>query len=560
MDFKAALATLLKKELKQDVEALLEIPPDPSLGDYAFPCFSLAKELKKNPNQIAQDLAKQFKVDFITKIEVKGAYLNFFVNKTLLTKDVLTQVLKEQANYGKRKKRKEVIMIESPGPNTNKPLHLGHVRNMILGNALVHIHTFLGYKTLRVDIVNDRGVHICKSMLAYQKFGKGKQPDKKSDHFVGDFYVRYTKESEKNPKLEEEIYKMLQQWEDGNKAVRTLWKKMNAWALQGFKQTYARYGTKIDKVYFESNHYEKGKAIVDEGLKKNVFVKDEKGNIYCDLNAEGMGNKVVLRADGTSVYMTQDLALAVLRYKEKKMDKMIYVVANEQIYHFKALFTILKKMGYSFAEYCYHLPYGMVFLPEGKMKSREGTVVDADDLADDMQAMALTELQKRYDELPKKELEQRAEAIGMGAIKFYMLKYDALQDFTYDPKESISFEGETGPYLQYTHARLCSILRKAGKLQIKVDPQHYASAEHEIIKHLERFPETLADSSKQYRPHILARYLLDLGQAVNSYYTGHLVLHENKKIASARLALIRAVKIVLANGLTLLGIIPLEEM
>ncbi len=560
MDFKASVAALLKKELNHDVLELLEVPPDPSLGDFAFPCFSLAKELQKSPNQIAQELSRCLKAPFLERIEVKGAYLNFFVKKDQLTHDVLSLVLKQKEKYGSDTPKKELLMLESPGPNTNKPLHLGHARNMILGNALVNLSRFLGYKVLRVDIVNDRGVHICKSMLAYQKFGKGKQPNRKSDHFVGDFYVKYSQEAEKNPLLEKEIYKMLQQWEEGNKEVRALWKKMNGWALQGFEETYARYGTTIDKAYFESDHYEKGKTIVDDGLKKNIFAKDEKGNIICDLTQEGLGKKVVLRADGTSIYITQDLALAVLRYKEKKMDKMIYVVANEQIHHFKSLFAILEKLGYPFAKNCYHLAYGMVYLPEGKMKSREGNVVDADDLADEMFTMAVAELKRRYKHISQKELSARAEAIGIGAVKFYMLKYDALQDFTYDPKASISFEGETGPYLQYTHARLCSILRKAGKGTDEIDHNLFDKDEHELIKQLGRFGDAVRDAAKQYRPHILARYLLDLGQAVNSYYTTHLVLHENRKLAAARLALITAVKTVLATGLRLLGILPLEEM
>ncbi|MEK6917183.1 MAG: arginine--tRNA ligase, partial [Nanoarchaeota archaeon] len=343
------------------------------------------------------------------------------------------------------------------------------------------------------------------------------------------------------------------------KEVRKLWKKMNDWAIKGMKQTYDRFGVKIDKAYYESNHYTKGRDIVLDALKKGIFEKDEKGNIV--LENEKIGKKIVLRADGTSIYITQDIALGKLRYEDYKMDNMVYVVASEQIHHFKALFEIFKLLKYPFADNCYHLAYGMVDLPEGKMKSREGNVVDADNLAEDMHKKSKKEIEKRH-KLAAKELDKRAETINMGAIKFFILKYDAMKDFTFNPKESLSFEGETGPYVQYTHARCASILVKyGGKVSAKINFSLLNTEEDKtILKLLETYPEIVKTSALHYKPNTLTRYLLDLSQAFNEYYHKHQILQDNKELEKARILLVSSIREVLKSGLSLLGIDAPDEM
>lgn len=559
--FKKKIINILKKNTKlKDIS--LEIPPNPEFGDYAFPCFELAKKIKKNPNDIAQDLAKKFEVsDMVKKVEVKGPYLNFFVNKGKFSEDVLKEVLKNKDDYGrKKKKKKEIVLVESPGPNTNKPLHLGHLRNMSLGISLSNIYEFLGYNVKVVDVINDRGIHICKSMLAYKKFGKSKKPNKKPDHFVGDYYVLFNKKLKEKPELEKEAQELLEKWEKNDKETRALWKKMNKWAVDGMFETYKRYGIKIEKPYFESDTYLKGKNIVLDGLKKGVFEKDKEGNVVVDLEKERLGKKVLLRANGTAVYITQDMALAGIRYKDYKMNKMIYVVGNEQKYHFNVLFKIFKILKYPFADSCYHLAYGMVYLPEGKMKSREGKVVDADDLMDSMVELAKKEVMKRHKGLQKKEVEKRGEQIGLGALKFYMLKHDSLKDMLYNPDESIKFEGETGPYVQYAHTRICSILSKT-KVSGKADYSLLKDElELKLITLLSQFPNKVIEAANNYKPSVIANYLIELAQTFNSFYVKLPVLKAEKGVKEARLHLILAVKQVLKIGLNLLGIEAPERM
>ncbi|MBN2368302.1 arginine--tRNA ligase [Candidatus Woesearchaeota archaeon] len=560
--FQKEIAKALSKALDRDIEeSMLELPPDPVMGDYAFPCFTLAREFRKSPGEIAIDLGNKIKPSkHITRVSVLGPYVNFFVNKKMLAELVLSVIYKKGKKYGKGSKKDYSVMIESPGPNTNKPLHLGHVRNMVLGNSLVNLFGFLGYKTIRVDIVNDRGVHICKSMLAYQKYGGAKEPDKKPDHYVGDWYVRYAKEAKAHPEFEEKIQEMLRKWEDGDREIRELWKKMNEWAFEGMQQTYKRYGVEMEKPYYESNHYTKGKDIVLDSLKKGHFHKDEKGNIY--YADKEIDKKIVLRADGTSIYITQDIALGKLRYDDYRMDKMVYVVASEQIHHFKVLFNIFDMLKYPFAKDCYHLAYGMVYLPEGKMKSREGNVVDADNLADEMHEAAKKEIQERHKSISKKELERRAESIGMAAVKFFILKYDPMKDFVFNPKESLSFEGETGPYVQYTHARACSILKKhKKKVSDEVEFSLLNSDEDKaILRLLEDFPKTAEAAANEYKPSLITRHLLDLSQAFNEYYHKHKIVQKDKNLEKARILLVDCVRQVIETGLRLLGIEAPEEM
>ncbi len=564
--FKEAIIKLLKKEVKGPIE--VETPPDSKLGDYAFPCFGLAKQLKKNPMEIAKDLALKIKPNkYIKEIKSTGPYVNFFVNESILNEITLSEVLKQKEKYGSSS-NKQRIVIEYPAPNTNKPLHLGHVRNMLIGESLSKILEFNGCKVFRVNLNNDRGIHICKSMLAYKKYGKNKTPKlekKKSDHFVGDYYVLFNKKLKEHPELGDETQDMLRKWEQGDSETVNLWKKMNNWAFNGFNETYKKFGIKYTKVYNESDYYKQGKKVVMDELKKKVFEKDEKGNIFVNLEKYNLPNKILLRADGTSVYMTQDLILAKLKYNDFKMDKSIFVVGSEQKLHFRQLFKILELIGFKNFDGCYHLAYGMIALPEGKMKSREGTIVDADNIVEDMVTLAKKEIQKRH-ELDKKEIDKRAEQIGMGALNFFILKYDALKDFVFNPKESISFEGETGPYIQYAHARICSILRKFGKSIDKgfIDEADLSllkeKQETELIKLLGKFPDIVENAADSYKPSLISRYLLDLSQSFNEFYHIHQILKEKEELRNARILLIGSVKQVLKNGLNLLGIEAPEKM
>jgi len=563
--FKEELVELLAKKTgirKDDVDKLIEVPPDPGLGDYAFPCFSLAKTQKKAPNAIAAELAKELKPGkSFSNIKATGPYLNFFVDKNKLAESTLKEIVKCTACYGSGVMKKEKIMVEYPAPNTNKPLHLGHVRNMLLGNSVCNILAFAGYNTIPVNLVNDRGVHICKSMLAYRKWGEGAEPNKKSDHFVGDFYVLYNKYEKEHPEIENEIRDMLRKWEEGDKELVALWHRMRKWALDGFNQTYALFDVHHKKEYYESNIYTHGKEIILEGLNKGLFYKDDEGAVIADLTGSGLGKKILLREDGTSIYITQDIYLAKLKFDEFKMDRSVYVVANEQDHHFRVLFKILEKLGFPYAKKCYHLSYGMVNLPEGRMKSREGTVVDADDLFAEMKEVAVEEIMKRHHEIDKKDLEKRSGIIALSAIKFFILKHDPQKDMIYNPKESISFEGETGPYVQYAHARICSIMRQVKDFNPeKIKAKYSCEKEFRLITLMAGFSKVVADAAEQYRPSNVARYSLELAQAFNEFYQECPVLKADKKTRDSRLLLIFCTRIVLRNALDLLGIQAPEEM
>jgi arginyl-tRNA synthetase len=571
MDFKKDIVKLLKDIVKID-ESIIEIPPRPEMGDYSLPCFSLASHFKKSPVEIAQELARKLPLKQpISKIEIKGPYLNFFINKAILAEAIIKEITKEKEKFGKdSKKKKETVMIEFPSPNTNKPLHLGHVRNIVIGDSMSNIFQFLGDKVIRANLNNDRGVHICKSMLAYQKFGKDskgnmRNPCKekmKTDHFVGDFYVKFNEAAKENPDLEEEAKAMLQKWEKKDKEVIKLWKLMNTWAYEGFEETYEKLGVSFSKYYYESDFYDKGKDIIIKGLKKGLFKKDESGAVVADLSKYKTPDKVLLRADGTSIYITQDIFLAQKKFDDYKLDKSVYVVASEQNTHFHQLFAILDILGYKWAKKCVHLSYGMVYLPHGRMKSREGTVVDADDLIEEMKKIAEAEILKRDKDIKKSELKKRAEVVGLGALKFYFAKMDAGKDMTYNPEESISFEGETGPYVQYTYARICSILAKYGKKpDLKVNYKLLKeSKETELIKILGQFPGEVNAAAGHLRPHLIATYLIRLCQAFNSFYQEVPILQADEETKKARIILISSAKQVIANGLDLLGIEYVERM
>lgn len=568
MNFKKEIIRLLKKDIRgiKAEESMIEVPPYPNMGDYSLPCFNFSKQLKKHPKDIAQEFVRKIALrQPIAKVEVKGPYLNFFINKAKMAEASISEIKKQKNRYGRTQKKKETVMIEYPSPNTNKPLHLGHVRNMLIGNSVSEILKLNGDKVIRANMNNDRGIHICKSMLAYKKFGKGRKPDKKkekTDHFVGDFYVRFNEEAKRNPKFEEEAKEMLAKWEKGDKETVKLWKLMNTWAYEGFEETYEKLGVMFDKYYYESDYYRKGKDIVMKGLKKKLFRKDKDGAVMVELGRYGLPDKVLLRADGTSIYMTQDLYLAEKKFKDYKLDKSIYVVGSEQEMHFKQLFKILEILGYKWAKKCYHLSHGMVYLPEGRMKSREGTIVDADDLVDEMIEVAKKEILKRDSKIGKTELKKRSEIIGLGALKFFMLKTDAAKDMTYDPEKSISFEGETGPYVQYTYARICSIMKKHGKkLPQKVDYRFLGEKlEEGLIRKISDFPNAVKKAAENYRPSIIANFLIKLCQGFNTFYHEVPVLQAEKDVKEARLVLIDAVRQVIANGLDLLAIEYVERM
>jgi len=557
MDPKKEVINLLKKELKLK-EVSLSSPPNPKLGDYAFPCFQLAKEFKKNPVEIAKELSQRIKpAGIIKKIEQAGPYLNFFIDKQKIASKLIPVIL--EGNYGKSKKGKK-MMVEFVSPNTNKSLHLGHVRNGLIGEAVSRILSYNGNKVVRTCLNNDRGVGVCEAMLGYQMFHKGKKPEVKSDHFVAECYVDYKKAERDDPRLKLKAEAMLLDWEKGKPEVIKLWKKLMDLVYKGYKETYSRLGIKFDKEYHESSIYKKGKDIVMDGLKRGIFKKDA-GAVIADLEKYDLPNKILIKSDGTSLYMTQDIYLAKLKFSDFKIDYSIVVSASEQDNHFRQLFKILELLGYKFAKKCCHLSYGLVNLPSGRMKSREGRVVDADDLIDEMIKLAGKEIEKRHEKISEKEKEKRAKIIGLGALKFYMMKFDNITSFTYDPEESLSFEGETGPYVQYVYARISSIIRKAGEFNSKFNADLLkTSYEERLINLLSDFPSVVEQAGCSYKPFLIARYLIELCQAFNLFYLYCPIAKSEEDLKQARLGLISAVQEVIKAGLDLLGIEVTEEM
>ena len=549
-------------------EPKLEVPANTTFGDFAFPCFSLAKEWKKAPQEIAKELVHKLKpTKWVSAIAAHGPYVNFVLNKTKVAEEVLVLVRKQKHKYGTNKEGKgKKVMIEFSSPNTNKPMHLGHVRNNALGRAISNLFAANGYKVLRANLINDRGVHICKAMLAYERWAKGQTPEKagkKGDHFIGDLYVKFSQEAGKNPELETEALALLYKWEAGEKKTIALWKKMRKWCLDGFKQTYKEMDIDFDKYYYESEIWKGGKELVEEGLKKGVFVREPDGAVKAVLQPHGIPDKIIVRKEGTTLYVTQDMYLAKLRFEQHKLDQLIYVVASEQDLHFQQLFKILDLLGYEWAGKCHHFSYGLVSLPSGVLKSRTGQVVDADDIMREMQHLAQEEIHQRAKDLPEQEVAKRSKIVGLGALTFHMLKIDPVKELFYDPKESIKFEGETGPYVQYTHARICSIFEKHGKGvgQLKNPALLTHANEQKIITLLADYPAVVSASALRYDVYSLAQYLMMLATAMNSFYTSCPVLNaETPELRDARLALLDGVRQVIKNGLNLLGIDAPERM
>ena len=559
-------------------------------GDITIVVFPLVKQIKGNPIEIGTRLGNYLteNVQMVSKFNVVQGFLNLVIDDTYYTKFFKDILANEHFGFATPKEGAKAVMVEYSSPNTNKPLHLGHIRNNLLGYAVAEILKAAGNKVYKTQIINDRGIHICKSMLAWQKFGNGQTPEStglKGDKLVGNFYVEFDKaykseintlmtqgfseeEAKKQAPLILEAQEMLRQWEAGDEEVVTLWKTMNQWVYDGFAVSYKNLGVDFDSYYYESNTYLLGKNEVEEGLEKGVFFKKEDGSVWIDLTDEGLDEKLVLRADGTSVYITQDIGTAIQRVKDyPDVGGMVYTVGNEQDYHFKVLFLILKKLGFSWAEHLYHLSYGMVDLPSGKMKSREGTVVDADDLMKEMTNTArdISEELGKLEGLSDTDKEALYHTIGLGALKYFILKVDPKKRILFDPKESVDFAGNTGPFIQYTYARIQSILRKADFDYNLVMPNDSEVSLHEkekeLIKALAQFPEVIQQAAQQYSPALIANYTYDLVKEYNSFYQSVSILGEsdyNKKVFRVQLS--NKVAQTIKNALNLLGIKVPERM
>jgi arginyl-tRNA synthetase len=563
-----------------------ELPPKPEMGDLAFPMFGYAKLFRRAPAQIAAGLAARLAlqddaVGAFGTAAALGPYVNIRYDRPQTARAVLSRALSEKKPSPKTMTGSR-IMVEFSSPNTNKPLHLGHLRNDILGESISRILACCGAEVRKVCIINDRGIHICKSMFAYREQGGGKTPESegiKSDHFVGRWYVAFnnlhreeTEELMRTRSLEREqaeaaapslacAQKMLRSWEAGDRETVALWKKMNDWAINGIKATYKRTGISFDQYYFESETYLKGKEEILAGLEKGIFCRAEDGAVMVDLEAEKLGKKILLRGDGTSIYITQDIGLAIYRNRDWPFDRLIYVVGSEQQYHFRVLFAVLKKLGFPRAENLYHLSYGMVNLPEGKMKSREGTVVDADDLLDSLRVMALDEIREKGREEAVGDSVAAAEKIAIGALHYFLLSVSPSKDMLFNPRESLSFNGDTGPYVQYTGARISSMLRRAGKMPAADYRLLDGDAEWELIKLIASYEETLSAAAVQMDPALLSAYLYDLAKAFSRFYHDCPILQaEPPELSAARLDLSRAVLAVLKNALDLVCIPFLESM
>jgi len=553
-------------------------------GEVTVVTFPLTRLSKKSPEQTGNEIGEYLvnNLKEVSKFNVIKGFLNVSLTDAFLLDTFTNEISK--ADFGKAADNGKKVMVEYSSPNTNKPLHLGHIRNNLLGYSVSEILAANGYDVVKANLVNDRGIHICKSMLAWQKFGNGETPEStglKGDKLVGNYYVIFDKEykkqidelkaqgqseddAKKNAPLIKEAQQMLQKWEAGDEEVISLWKTMNSWVYAGFDVTYKKLGVYFDKYYYESDTYLLGKDIIDEGLEKGVFFKKEDNSVWIDLTADGLDEKLVLRGDGTSVYITQDLGTAELKYKDFGVDESIYVVGNEQDYHFKVLFLILEKLGKSWAKGLYHLSYGMVDLPSGKMKSREGTVVDADDLIQEMveTAKQRTEELGKVEGFSEEEKEKLYNMIGLGALKYFLLKVEPKKRLLFDPNESIDFQGHTGPFIQYTHARICSVLTKSGVSNFAFSGIETVTAtERELILALNKYLETLQIAAKEHSPAQIANYAYELAKLYNKFYHEEPILKvEDQQLKNFRLALSSATASVIKKSMNLLGIEVPEKM
>ena len=594
------LEETLKQQVKAAVKALYGIDADDKQiqlqktrpefeGNITLVVFPFVKLARKAPAQVAEEIGKAMTDSAIVGEPVieKFNAVQGFLNMSIAPSFWIEQLEAIAANpqYGEQPERNQLMMVEYSSPNTNKPLHLGHVRNNLLGSSIARIQEANGWKVVKTNIVNDRGIHICKSMLAWLKFGNGETPEssgKKGDHLIGDYYVRFDKEyrkqiaelmaggmSEDDAKREAPLMKeaqaMLLKWEQGDKEVRELWAKMNSWVYAGFDETYKMMGVSFDKIYYESNTYLEGKKEVERGLQEGLFYRREDGSVWADLTGDGLDEKLLLRSDGTSVYMTQDIGTAKLRYQDYPIDKMVYVVGNEQEYHFKVLSLLLDKLGFPFGKELVHFSYGMVELPNGKMKSREGTVVDADDLMEQMIKDAKEISKDKVNTLPditEAEANEIARKVGLGALKYFILKVDPRKNMLFNPEESIDFNGNTGPFIQYTYARIQSVLRKGGPTSSPSligrgvnSTDTLNDKEVALIQRLTDYPATVKQAGEEFSPAVLCNYAYALAQEFNSFYHDYSILNEaDEQKKNLRLLLSAEVAKALKHAMALLGI------
>ena len=558
-------------------------------GQWTLVAFPLLKISRKNPEATAQEIGAylQEHCSLVEGIQIVKGFLNLSIAPAAWVEDF--NAIRSDKTFGHKQAAADApfVMVEYSSPNTNKPLHLGHVRNNLLGYSIARILEASGNRVFKTNIVNDRGIHICKSMLAWQRWGNGATPEstgKKGDHLIGDFYVLFDKhykaeltalmnegktkeEAEAASPLMADARAMLRRWEDGDEEIRSLWSMMNSWVYAGFDETYKRMGVSFDEIYYESETYLLGKEEVLRGLKEGKFVQDPDGSVWADFTDEGLDRKILLRSDGTSVYITQDIGTAKMRFDKHPIDKMVYVVGNEQEYHFKVLSLLLDRLGYAFGKGLVHFSYGMVELPDGKMKSREGTVVDADDLMDEMvaTARAIAEEQGKGKDMPAEEAAEVARRVGLGSLKYFILKVDPRKNMTFNPKESIDFNGNTGSFIQYTYARIRSLLRKAEELGIAL-PATFAgltisTKEQELIAKVAEYADVVEEAARTYSPAVIANYVYDLVKEYNQFYHEFSILkEENEELRAFRLALSEVIARTIASGFSLLGIEMPERM
>ncbi|MFY9118414.1 MAG: arginine--tRNA ligase [Dysgonamonadaceae bacterium] len=583
----------IKEVYKADVnpsEITLQKTKKEFKGHYTLITFPLLKISKKSPEQTAHEIGTYLseKLPFISEFNVIKGFLNLSISSSMWIEELMKINNTPDFGFTPVTNKSPLYMVEYSSPNTNKPLHLGHVRNNLLGHSLSEILKANGVKVVKTNLVNDRGIHICKSMVAWEKWGNGETPQssgKKGDHLVGDYYVLFEKnykaeieelmkqglpkeEAEKKSPLMQEAREMLRRWEAGDPEVVALWEMMNQWVYEGFDETYKKLGITFDKVYYESQTYLVGKEMVLEGVKKGIFYQKEDGSVWADLTPYGLDHKLLLRADGTSVYITQDIGTAKLRFDDYPIDKMIYVVGNEQNYHFQVLAILLDMLGFKFGKGLLHFSYGMVELPEGKMKSREGTVVDADDLIDEMidTAREISKELGKLDECSPEETEEIVTMIGMGALKYFILKVDPKKNMTFDPKESIDFDGNTGPFIQYTHARIKSVLRKAAEQGIEIPKKPDTSVllsekEKGLVQLLADFANIVKQAGEEYNISLIANYVYDLAKEYNQFYHDFPILREeNTALRDFRLLLSKNIASIIKRGMSLLGIEVPERM
>lgn len=579
-----ALNTLFNINIKSE-QVLLQKTKKEFKGDYTLVVFPYTKVSGLSPEATAQKIGDSLNENksVVSGFNVVKGFLNLELNDQLWINHFKEHQHQKTYGFKTPDPNQAPVLVEYSSPNTNKPLHLGHIRNNLLGYSIAKILEANGRKVYKVNIVNDRGIHICKSMLAYELYGNGETPESsntKGDHLVGKYYVEFDKqykkevaelleqgkskeEAEKNAPLMLKVQEMLRQWESGNEQVKKLWQTMNSWVYKGFDTTYKTLGVSFDKIYYESETYLIGKQKVEDGLAKNVFFKKNDNSVWIDLTNEGLDEKVVMRGDGTSLYITQDIGTSIKRHEEFGFNQMIYVVGNEQDYHFKVLFKILEKFGFEWAKGLYHCSYGMVELPEGKMKSREGTVVDADDLVEEMikTAQLTTEELGKTEGLSENEKLELYSTIGLGALKYFILKVDPKKKMLFNPAESIDFHGNTGPFIQYTHARIKSILRKAGTVEAKISSINLHPKERDLLKLIYEFQQAVIDAGMNYSPAIIANYTYDLAKEFNQFYHDCQILkEENQDTKVFRLELIRFIAQIIKASMELLGARVPEQM